>query len=40
MNIHNYDMDLIEYANKSPEARAFHKTITYGNKILVFGGEN
>lgn len=40
MNIRNYELDLIEYSNIAPRERAFHKTVVYGNKILVYGGYN
>jgi hypothetical protein len=33
-------MDIVNDTGKSPGERAYHHSITFGNKILIYGGIN
>jgi hypothetical protein len=35
---HDYEIEHVQYKGNCPSERAFHGSITFGNKILVYGG--
>ncbi|EGR34838.1 hypothetical protein IMG5_000660 [Ichthyophthirius multifiliis] len=41
MNVNTYDADLIDMQSGTiPDERAYHQTVNYGQKILLYGGLN